>query len=155
MSNTKFQNGIITAMKLSNGASGYGGTVKIPRLLAETKIRLTPNADKRGDNSPDYWLEAPDKDENGVYWAGAGAAWVKTPKEGGEKFLSLNVDLADMPQAINCAAFPADKEDQPKGWTDKEPPKVWRIVYSRARRRKSPEARAQAKQVRIDDAIPF
>ena len=155
MSNTKFQFGKIQVMKLSSGGNGYGGTVKIPRLLPETKIRLNPNADKRGDSSPDYWIEAPDKDENGLYWAGAGAAWVKEPADGGDKFLSLTVDLADMPQAINCAAFPADNEDQPKDWTDKEKPVVWRIVYSRARRRKSPEARAAIENVRLNDEIKY
>lgn len=153
MTEKKFQNGMFKAVKLSSGEAGFGGAVKIPRLLPETKIRLRPNTDKRNDNSPDYWLETPDRDADGVYWAGSGAAWVKTPAAGGAEFFSLNIDMADMPAAINCAAFPADAEDQPKGWTDKEKPVVWRVTYSRPRAAKKPRADKPAPV--LDDEIMY
>ena len=131
----KFGNGYLHAMTLSTGAAGFGGEVKIPRLLELTSIRLAKTENKRSEKSPDYIVETIDIDGDGEgYWAESGGAWIKKLNDDSGTFLSISLDMADKPDAISLAAFAADEVDQKAQAKGKG--ELYRFTYSRPRPRR-------------------
>ena len=149
-----FKNGKGQQMKFSDGGTGIGGTVKIPRLLGEMKIRLVEVKNKRSEKSPDYIVETVDIDLDGNgYWAESGSGWKKplnNPTELSEFLISIDLDMADMPNRIPLSAYVADEEFQTK-----DGPKVWRFNYTRPRPRRERRAENSKDNPLKNDSIEF
>ena len=75
--------------------NGYEGKVETLTLKANITIEA---ATKRNDNQPDYRVFQVTDD----FKSDIGAAWKKTPKEGGTQYLSVSIDDLSFPAKIYC-----------------------------------------------------
>src|ERR1700728_2394362 len=72
-------------------AGRYTGEIRTLTFSAETTIEPV---DKRGDKSPDYRVTSGDVE--------LGAAWKRTSEEGGNEYLSIQLDDPALPFPIHC-----------------------------------------------------
>jgi len=72
--------------------NGFRGSVRT--LTLNLELAFEPNAEKKGDKSPDYRVITGDME--------IGAAWKKT-SDGGNAYLSVTLDDPALPAAIDCA----------------------------------------------------
>jgi len=75
--------------------NGYEGRIETLTLKANVTIE---SASKRNDNQPDYRVFHVTEDFN----SDIGAAWKKTPKEGGAQYLSVSIDDVGFAAKIYC-----------------------------------------------------
>lgn len=150
----KFKNGSIQEMELGGGyGSGFGGEFLLQPIV-KTQIRLRENSVKRNDNSPDYFVQCPEWNGEKFDWYDCGSAWWKVPADENsevDKFLSIQLDRADLDKKYDFAAFVADDEDQPKDKTDGL---IWRLVYNRKKRSGEKSAVKNAPPL-PNDGIPY
>lgn len=152
----KHKQGSLQRMTLSGGrGEGFGGTLALLPIV-KSQIVLRPNANKRQDTSPDFYVQCPEwDDEKGKYdWYDCGSAWWKIPEDDQseiDQYLSISLDRNDLDKKINFAAFLADKEDQPK---PDEGGEIWRISYNRPQS-KGKKPKTDNRPPLPDDGIEF
>lgn len=149
--------GTLEVKKDAKGALYMGGTIESPDYSG--KVSLQP-AEKTADASPDYRIYGVDMRTGEI--AEIGAAWVKTPKAGGDQFLSVSIDHPIFSGAFYCAAFRVDdpgKEPKPDAPVRSALPEKlkagerWRFIWSRPRGGQIGGGRSVGAS--IGDRIPF
>ena len=150
------------------GMYAYGGSVQVPQVLPETRIRIV-EAHQPTAKSPDYAIDylAPDNDNNPVWVQGAGSGWYKpqgTMKKDGSGVsekdrIEVVLQIGTGGATVRCALFPADiqppKNEHPD-WYDAKTmgPLVWRVAYNPPRAAIRMKAAAQP-QAFSGDKIPY
>jgi uncharacterized protein (DUF736 family) len=76
---------------------GAGFTGSIETLTLKAKLTFEPT-DKKSDKAPDYRVFQIAED----FTSEIGAAWKKTPREGGAEYLSVSLDDPSFAEKINC-----------------------------------------------------
>lgn len=106
--------------------------------------------EKFGDNSPSHSVMV--KGRSGK-WGTLGKAWTKQMNNPPHRdFFTVTLDGPLMAKPINLTAFPLDKDKQPDGWSDKQDPVAYDLVWSRPRKGKGLGAKTSEA---LDDDIPF
>jgi uncharacterized protein (DUF736 family) len=95
--------------------NGFRGSIRTLTLTLE--LAFEPNAQKKGDNSPDYRVTTGDLE--------IGAAWKKTSADG-NAYLSVTLDDPALPAAIDCAMVKTGNEHS------------YNLVWERRRNRTKP-----------------
>jgi len=137
----------------------YAGTLAIPRVLPETRIRIVPVPMQRSESSPDYNIECVEVGPDGkAYWAsGAGVAWWREKNDTTRIDLLLNIGQGQT--SVNASLWPVDEQPDKKEWPegyDKEcGPIDWRVSYSPPRPAGGKPRTAPAKAQQIQDSIPY
>ena len=74
---------------------GYAGNIET--LTLKARLTFEP-VEKRNDNAPDFRVFHVAEG----FSSEIGAAWKKTPKEGGSEYLSVSLDDPSFAEKINC-----------------------------------------------------
>jgi uncharacterized protein (DUF736 family) len=92
-------------------------TGQVNSTQRSVKLRVEPNREKDGDQSPDYRIFAVTSDA----YCEIGGAWTKQHE--GRSYLSMSMDDPDWKSPLSCAAFPA-----------KDRPNEYDVVWNRPQR---------------------
>jgi uncharacterized protein (DUF736 family) len=82
-------------------------TGQLRMLTFETALRMVPIA-RASDKAPDFRLYGRSPTGKAV---DVGAAWTKTPRDGGETYVSLKIDVPELPQVYYATLGRAADQD--------------------------------------------
>jgi uncharacterized protein (DUF736 family) len=84
-------------------------TGELRMLTFQTALRMVPIA-RPHDKAPDFRLYGRSPNGKAV---DVGAAWTKTPRDGGEPYISLKIDIPELPHVYYATLGRAAEQDDP------------------------------------------
>lgn len=137
----------------------YAGSVSIPRVIPESRIRLVPVPMQRSESSPDYNVECVELGPDGkAYWAGgAGVGWWREKNDTTRIDLLLNIGQGQT--SVNATLWPADEQpdekEWPEGYDEECGPVDWRVSYNPPRPAGGKPRSAPVQADALQDSIPY